>query len=290
MKSSHLGPKSVQRHAATAVSTRASERREASEKQVKTDKKQTVAKDGFETGHMTQAELSGAAISAAKREAHPELKELIDQGADRASQLSNVVQAINDKTQALNAQFSELKTQSQAAVQQLADAGFSPQAILHARPILDELRGQMSQMRKRVNWGQRRSNALRAGMHNIPGLDLTALQNKKVGNAMWQQGIKLIANNAKLIPGRSVDGQTVTRLPLGPAANIDRHALGQYLAQISPSAMGQRLTTSLIEAGRALKIKSEVDPELAPLDQDVRQGRAGKVLQGLAQIAHSFRD
>lgn len=290
MKSSHLGPKSVQRHSSAAVSTRASERRDKSEKAAKEDNKQSLTKDGFEAGHLTQAQISGAALSGAQLDAQADLKDLLEQGADRVSQLGNVVQAIDAKTATMNKQFAELKSQSQAAVQQLADAGFTAQAINEARPILDQLRGQMSQVRKRINWGQRRAKALRAGVQNIPGLDLAAAKSSKSANSMWQQGLQLISSSAKLIPGRSVDGSSVARLPLGPAADIDRHALGQYLSQISPSAMSQRLTSGLIEAGRALKIKSDIDPDFAELDKDIRQGRAGKVLQGLAEMAHSFRE
>ena len=115
MKSSKLGSRSVQKQTTAPVSTRASERREANEKTEQTTQsstKQVVAKDGFETGHLTQSQISAAAISGAKLDSQGDLNELREQGTDRVSQQGNVIQAIETKTQSMNAQFAELKAQS----------------------------------------------------------------------------------------------------------------------------------------------------------------------------------
>jgi hypothetical protein len=90
-----------------------------------------------------------------------------------------------------------------------------------------------------------------------------------------------------LTPGALPTGQGVTRLPLGAASTIDRHALGTYLSQIAPSTMLSRFAVGLIEAGQRLAIKPPVDSELSGLHDDVRSGRVGREFEELARYAEA---
>lgn len=292
MKTNNIGPKTI-RQAPQTVSTRASQRRAAVESQHSSEDAAPVG-DSFESAPLAANRHITGSATGLGLDPNADMRDLADLSGERVSQISQVVTAIEDKTKVLSSQFAALKTQSNALVQQLAETGFKPQQLSELRPALDQLRGQMRQVRGRLNWGQRRIKALRTGMQNTPGLDFAALRRSHLAdkgqtNASWKRGLNLIANAGKLIPGRSVDGQSVARVQLGGASSLDRHALGQYLAQISPSALAQRLTAGLIRAGRALKVTDPVEPDFSQLDKDVRMGRAGKSLEELAKIRKNLK-
>lgn len=281
------GASGVKTGAKPGVSMRASERRKAVEAEVKAEAEQAPREDSFEIG-AKQRLLGRDTGSLLPVDGSSEVSDIFPT-IDRVSQATNVVAAFEERNRVLTRQFEAFRQQAQDLVDDVARAGFAPDAVKATRHDLDALREQMAQVRERILRNNRRIKLLQSSVYNLPRYDVGRLrrQTGKVSGAAGGVGggIGAISMAGDVVQHGLSRTQGVTRLPLGGGASIDRHALGTYLSQIGPTSMLSRFAVSLVEAGRRFQVRVPVSAELRPLHADVAAGRAGRDLEELAHYA-----
>ncbi|MFH1812337.1 MAG: hypothetical protein ABIJ09_26610 [Pseudomonadota bacterium] len=287
IRSGGIGPKSP-KTPRQQVSTRASERRKAAKKGLPA-KAQEPTTDAFEIGASQQKLLGRLPTTGSSGDSIPDLRDTVGAAGDRTSQLTNLLSAIDENNTRLGTTFQTLKQSAESVVDSLVRTGFASEQLTTVRPVLDELRAQMSKVRGRIAWNNRRTKLLRSAAHGAMPFDVPTVQRRtsKARQAQgWSRGLGLIAMGGDVVTGLGT-GQGITRLQLGAGAGIDRHALGTYLAQVVPQTMVSRFAVSLLEAGKRLQVRAPVSDELRGLHEDVRRGRAGKGLEALAQLSEA---
>jgi hypothetical protein len=290
IRSGGIGPKRP-KSSSSPVSTRAADKRKATQK-APARKSSEPTTDAFEIGAGQQKLMGRVAGHSSSVDSIPDLRDSVGQTGERVSQLTNLLSAIDDNNARLQATFAGLKHSAEGVVDTLVRAGFAGEQLGQARPVLDELRAQMSKVRGRIAWNNRRTKLLRSGAHGATPFDVATLQRRAARlrqTAGWTRGLALIGMAGDVVTTALSTGQGLTRLQLGAGAGIDRHALGMYLSQIAPQAMLSRFAVGLIEAGKRLQVQAPVSDELSGLHDDVKRGRAGKGLEALAQRAESGR-
>jgi len=274
------------------VSTRASEKRKAIEAEARAVGQKKV-NDSFEKTVDAKRRVPAGQTSNFATETTADLTDAIGQAMDRPSALTDLVKAFVERNQRLACEFESLRLQTQPLLDRLGQSGFERSTITQLRPELDQLREQMGRLRNRIVRNNRRMKMFKSAAFNAPRFDAGKARKGATKatrhQAPWRVGVGLVAMGSELTPGVLPTGQGLTRLALGAASTIDRHALGTYLSQIAPSTMLSRFAVNLIEAGQRFSVKPPVDDELTGLHDDVRTGRAGREFEELARYAESGR-
>lgn len=274
------------------ISTRASEKRKAIEAEARAVEKKKVS-DSFEKTVDGKRRVSANQTSGPAGETTADLTEAIGQAMDRPSALNDLVNAFVERNQRMACEFEAMRLQTQPLLDQLGLAGFDASTVNQLRPGLDQLREQMGRLRGRIGRNNRRMKMFKSAAFNAPRFDAGKARKGSIKatrhQAPWRVGVGLVAMGSELTPGVLPTGQGLTRLALGAASTIDRHALGSYLSQIAPSTMLSRFAVSLIEAGQRFAVEPPIDDELSGLHDDVRNGRVGREFEELARYAESGR-
>ncbi|MBN2359018.1 MAG: hypothetical protein JXR83_06165 [Deltaproteobacteria bacterium] len=273
-----------------AVSTRASEKRKAIEAEARAVEEKKVS-DSFEKSVDSKRRLSSAQPPSLASETTADLTEALGLVGDRPSAVTDLAQAFADRSQRLACEFESLRQQTQPLIDRLGQTGFAAATVAQLRPELDPLREQMGHLRSRIVRNNRRLKMLKSAAFNTPRFDAGRARKQTLRaarhEAAWRAGSGLVAMGGELIQGSLPTGQGVSRLALGAASAIDRHALGSYLSQIAPATMLSRFAVSLVEAGQRFAVRPPVDQELSSLHDDARGGRVGREFEELARYAES---
>jgi hypothetical protein len=272
------------------VSTRASEKRKALAAEARLVEQKQVS-DSYEKSVDSKRRLSSSHPSSLATETTADLTDTLNSILDRPSALNDLVKAFEERNKRMACEFETLRQQTQPLVDRLGLSQFDNATASQLKPDLDLLREQMGRLRNRIVRNNRRMKMFRSAAFTAPRFDASRARKQALKatrhNDNWRVGIGLIAMGSELTPGSLPNGQGITRLALGAASTIDRHALGSYLSQIAPTTMLSRFAVNLIEAGQRLAVKPPVDSELSGLHDDVRSGRVGREIEELARYAES---
>lgn len=260
---------------------RAAEKRQAREASGADAAQKTRSKDVFESGslrgpiHTPPHGITTQALGGSK----------LDDVLGNPSQIKAMAEAIAAHAKRLAGEFDTLRTEAQSVVGKLAEQGFAPEAVADSRAELGALRKQMAQLRGKIAADGRRLKTLKAAASKLGD---TKLSEKVAGQLRtiadmekgWGRTFLALGIAGTLAPSKDGEAQA-SRVALGAGGQVDRHALGGYLAQVSPGTAASQLLVALLEEGPQAPSGRLVAEAYAELHADVLAGRFGKALQGL---------
>jgi hypothetical protein len=178
------------------------------------------------------------------------------------SGIDSLVRLLDAARTQLAAEHRALRAQSQAIVEQLVQAGFSPEQLARARAELQELRKKMAALRKRLQHLQRRLKSAYASagktgdasFAKLLGAQLERLRKLGPGVSRALLALQTIEQAYAAFADGSVP---VLRLDVRATPAERRELLGRALTAVAPGAAIARATLSLLRDGPEADLSAE---------------------------------
>lgn len=220
-----------------------------------------------------------------------QIEKLMAESSAQPSVIETLNRLLTEKQTQLLEEYGGLNTNAQNIASTLSADGFSEAAMRDKKAELTDLRSQMGELRKRLHAIHRRLQISSSEVAGTPELNfLQRFEPHLKAFASMEQGVEraltFLDLSAQLQNGSSAaEHPGVNRLSI--PKDVNRSELGDYLAEIAPSAQLAQAAAALLEEGKPAEMgpPSALRPSTEQMHQTILQGEgAPSSVDGLAQF------
>jgi hypothetical protein len=267
-------------------SKKSAPKKAASQKAAGPEPQGASAEDAFQSGWENNSSSTFNVSQFVTGSGTAKMEELLDAARGNPSALENVGRILTEAQNKAAGEYEQLKSRAANIVGTLAEKRFSEEAVKGARPELNQLRGQMAGLRRRLSNVHRKMKMAFVAAGHLGNQGLTSQFASQIASVKsLEPGVDRAVQALQLTAGlyRSSSATQGVRVPLGQMGSMDRHALGSYLAEISPGAAFTQSTLAMLQGGPGAQggVSPSQDSEL---HQRLSAGDGGSSWQALANL------